>query len=111
VSTTPSENPYAAPVSNLQETAPAEQVPSIEETLSRGYDFRIGELIRESWRLVAGSKGIFIGGFLLYYAAIVLVNTVLGFILGFLGLEAGADNLVGMFASQFSICILRSVLT
>jgi hypothetical protein len=111
MSATPSENPYAAPVSNLQEAAVAEQVPSIEEALSRGYDFQVGALISESWRLVASSKGILIGGFLLYYAAIMLVNTVLGFVLSLVGLEPGEDNLVGMFTSQFAIGILGSVLT
>lgn len=111
MSTSASENPYAAPASNLQEATSTEQVPSIEEALNRGYDFRVGELIGEAWRLVAGSKGIIIGGFLLYYAAIMLINTVLGFIFGLLGLEAGADDLVGMFVSQFAISILGSVLT
>jgi hypothetical protein len=111
MSTSPSENPYTAPVSNLQDSTPNPQVLSIEEALSRGYDFRVGELISEAWRLVAGSKGIIIGGFLLYYAAIMLINTVLGFIFGLLGLEAEADNLVGLFVSQFAISILGSVLT
>ncbi|WP_422911380.1 hypothetical protein ACOCLD_07200 [Pseudomonas sp. MAC6] len=45
-----SSNPYAAPASALQETPRDTQVPSIEEALSRGYDFTIGDLLSEAWQ-------------------------------------------------------------
>ena len=62
-------NPYAAPVSDLQPTS-NNQVPSIEEALARGYDFSIGDLLSESWSKVKGTKGIIIGGFLVFYVVL-----------------------------------------
>ena len=50
MSDTPASNPYAAPVSALQESPRDLRVPSIEEALSRGYDFNIGELLSEAWQ-------------------------------------------------------------
>ena len=57
MSDTLAQNPYAAPGSALQEQH-GNQVPSIEEALSRGYDFSIGGLLSESWGLLKGTKGI-----------------------------------------------------
>lgn len=65
MSSTPSENPYAAPASNLQEAPSTEQVPSIEEALSRGYNFGVDGLINEGWQLVKGTKGTIIGSLLI----------------------------------------------
>jgi uncharacterized membrane protein len=69
MSATASENPYAAPASNLQEAAPAQQVPSIEEALSRGYNFGIDGLINEGWQLVKGAKGTLIASMLVVLIA------------------------------------------
>lgn len=86
-----SQNPFAAPVSNLQETrsdlAPA---PSIEEALTRGYDFRIGDVIEESWRLVKGAKTVLFLGFLIFYAAMLAASWIVGFALGKLGVSGDA---------------------
>lgn len=64
-----SENPYAAPVSNLQDASPAEQAPSIEEALSRGYNFSVDGLINEGWELVKGSKATIIGSLVIFLIA------------------------------------------
>lgn len=111
MSTSTSENPYAAPISNLQEAAPTQQVPSIEEALSRGYDFRIGELLSESWRRVKGSKGLIIGAVLIYAVAATIINSVLGAALGFIGMQADPENLASMLAGQFVISILGAAVT
>ncbi|MHA6494083.1 DUF975 family protein [Pseudomonas borbori] len=84
-------NPYAAPASQLQETAAAGQALSIEQALSRGYDFSIGELLSEAWQRTKGTKGIIIGGFIVFYAVLLIASFVLGGILGLLGLMS--DNI------------------
>ena len=90
-----SSNPYAAPTSELQEPRRDDQVPTIEEALSRGYDFRIGELLGESWRLVKGTKGIIIGGALVFYGVMLVASLVLGGAFGVLGLfSAGSAGAV-----------------
>lgn len=104
--TTP--NPYAAPSSDLQEVLADSQVPSIEQALSRGYDFNIGELLGEAWQRVEGTKGIIIGGFLVFYAVMLVVSFVLGGILGIFGAlnESPATVMVG----ELVIGILASAL-
>ncbi|MDP3848835.1 MAG: hypothetical protein Q8R10_20670 [Pseudomonas sp.] len=111
MSTNPSENPYAVPTSNLQETAPTHQVPSIEEALSRGYDFRIGELLSDAWQRVKGSKGLIIGAVIIYAVAATIINSVFGAMLGLIGLQADPENLAGMLAGQFVISILGAAVT
>lgn len=106
-----SENPYAIPASNLQEAPPAHAVPSIEEALSRGYDFRIGALLSEAWQRVKGNKGLIIGAALIYGVAATVINSILGAVLGFIGMQAGSENLTGMFAGQFVISILGATVT
>lgn len=101
-------NPYAAPASALQETRDHSQAPSIEEALSRGYDFRIGELLSESWQRVKGTKGIVIGGFLVFYAVMMAVSFALGGVFGLLGL-AGNDTIVSA-VTEMLIGMLASAL-
>lgn len=104
-----STNPYAAPTSTLQIDHDHSQAPSIEEALSRGYDFRIGDLLNESWQRVKGTKGIVIGGFLVFYVVMMAASFALGGVFGLLGL-AGGDSIlsvitelvVGMVASALA---------
>lgn len=107
-STTP--NPYAAPSANLQELPANSQVPSIEEALSRGYDYRIGELLGDAWQRVKGTKGIIFGGFVIFYIAMVIVTTILGAILGALGILS-ETNAISLVIGQFAISIFGSALT
>ncbi|MBD9482164.1 hypothetical protein IB229_04230 [Pseudomonas sp. PDM14] len=102
-------NPYAAPASNLQEI-PNGQVPSIAEALSRGYDFTISDVIGEAWQRVKGTKGIIIGGFLIFYIAMLLATFVLGFVLGMVGL-LNESSPGSMMVGQLVISLLGSAVT
>ena len=101
-------NPYAAPASTLQASPASDQVPSIEEALSRGYDFSIGDLLTESWQRVKGTKGIIIGGFLVFYAALLAASFVIGGVFGLLG--AINDNLGLTVLVQMIVSVLASAL-
>ncbi|WP_369959882.1 hypothetical protein [Pseudomonas benzenivorans] len=109
-------NPYAAPTSDLQDARNDGQVPSIEQALSRGYDFRIGDLLGESWQLVKGTKGIIVGGFLVFYVVMLVASLVLGGVFGILGVvsegSAGAiigELLVGMLASALAYPFMAGI--
>lgn len=102
-------NPYAAPAANLQEVSQG-QVPSIEEALSRGYDYSISDVISESWQRVKGTKGIIIGGFLVFYIVMLLVTFVLGFVLGMFGLM-NETSPSSMIVGQLIISVLGSAAT
>lgn len=102
-------NPYAAPVSNLQEVS-SNQTPTIAEALNRGYDFRIGDVIGESWRLVKGTKGIIFGGLVIFYVVMFVATSVLGAIFGAIGLLSEA-SLSAILIGQFVISVLASALT
>jgi hypothetical protein len=111
-----SSNPYAAPVSALQDVPQDNQVPSIEEALSRGYDFEISDLLSQAWQRVKGSKGIIIGGFLVFYAVTMAVSFVLGGLFGILGLagdesivSAITEMLIGIFASVMSYPFMAGI--
>lgn len=102
-----STNPYAAPASNLQ-PPPGNQAPSIDEALARGYDFSIGALLSESWALVKGTKGIIIGGFLVFYAVMLVATLVLGGIVGIFGTLS--DSIVAVVVGEILISLLASAL-
>ncbi|GLK91791.1 hypothetical protein [Pseudomonas turukhanskensis] len=93
-------NPYAVPASNLQALPDAAGVPTLEEALSRRYDFGISDLLGEAWTRTKGTKGIIIGGFVVFYAALFAVMNVLGILLTIfgvagiagMGLLGGADD-------------------
>ncbi|MFZ3206429.1 MAG: hypothetical protein WA161_21525 [Pseudomonas sp.] len=103
-----SPNPYAAPSSSLQQAPSGSQAPSIEQALSRGYDFAIGELLGEAWQRVKGTKGIIIGGFLVFYAVMFVVSLVLG---GMLGIFAALnESPTSVMIGELVIGVLASAL-
>jgi hypothetical protein len=104
------QNPYAVPTSNLQELASNAQVPTIEEALARGYNFNIGDLLSESWQKVKGTKGLVLGGFLIYYVVMLAASTVLGMVFGFVGL-AGGSGLASIIIGQIVIGIIAAGLS
>lgn len=104
--TTP--NPYAAPSSELRESPGAGQVPSIEQALSRGYDFSIGELLGESWQRVKGTKGIIMGGFLVFYVVMLVASFILGSVFGFF--SALNESPATLIIVQLVVGILSSAL-
>ncbi|WP_372873921.1 hypothetical protein [Pseudomonas sp.] len=103
-----SPNPYAAPSSSLQQAPHDSQAPSIEQALSRGYDFAIGELLGEAWQRVKGTKGIIIGGFLVFYAVMFVVSFVLGGMLGIFG--ALSESPTAVMVGELVIGVLASAL-
>lgn len=103
-----SPNPYAAPISNLREVQADGQVPSIEHALSRGYDFSIGAVLSESWQRIKGTKGIIIGGFIVFYAALFAISFVLGGALSILGILS--ENPTGVIVGEMAISLLASAL-
>jgi hypothetical protein len=103
-----SPNPYAAPSSSLQQAPSGSQAPSIEQALSRGYDFAIGELLSEAWQRVKGTKGIIIGGFLVFYAVMFVVSFVLGGMLGIFG--ALSESPAAVMVGELVIGVLASAL-
>ena len=111
-----SSNPYAAPTSALQETPRDTQVPSIEEALSRGYDFTIGDLLSEAWQRVKGTKGIIIGGFVVFYAVLLVASFLIGGFFGILGVVSDSPTLtvvvemvVGIFASALAYPFMAGI--
>jgi len=111
-----SSNPYAAPTSALQETPRDTQVPSIEEALSRGYDFTIGGLLSEAWQRVKGTKGIIIGGFVVFYAVLLVASFLIGGFFGILGVVSDSPMLtvvvemvVGIFASALAYPFMAGI--
>ncbi|MFI8579935.1 hypothetical protein [Ectopseudomonas khazarica] len=103
--TTP--NPYAAPASDLQ---PSTQggTPSIEEALARGYDFSIGDLLSESWNRVKGTKGIIIGGFVVFYVVLLAATFILGGVVGIF--TALSENMLVLIVGEILISLLASAL-
>ena len=101
--TTP--NPYAAPASDLQ---PSTQggTPSIEEALARGYDFSIGDLLSESWNRVKGTKGIIIGGFVVFYVVLLAATFILGGVVGIF--TALSENMLVLIVG--GLCIITSII-
>ncbi|MFR0691418.1 hypothetical protein ACLUTX_18630 [Enterobacterales bacterium AE_CKDN230030158-1A_HGKHYDSX7] len=91
------QNPYSAPLSNLQPGANQAAVPSVAEALARGYDFSINDLLGESWRRTKGTKGLILGGFIVFYAAIFALVNVLSLFLTVVGVAgiAGMGLLSG----------------
>ena len=107
MSDTATPNPYAAPVSDLQQPV-GDQAPSIEQALARGYDFSIGALLSESWALVSGTKGIIIGGFLVFYVVLLAASFILGGIVGVFG--ALSESVAVVFVGEILISLLASAL-
>lgn len=102
-------NPYAAPASNLQEQPVGDQVPTIEQALARRYDFNIGDLLSESWNLVKGTKGIIIGGFLVFYVVMMIATFILGAVVGIF--SALSESMMAAIIGQILVSLLASALS
>lgn len=102
-------NPYAAPASNLQEQPVGGQVLTIEQALARRYDFNIGDLLSESWNLVKGTKGIIIGGFLVFYVVMMIATFILGAVVGIF--SALSESMMAAIIGQILVSLLASALS
>ncbi|GIZ11274.1 DUF975 family protein [Pseudomonas sp. NCCP-436] len=110
MSDSPSHNPYAAPTSDLLQPD-ARETPSVEQALARSYDFSIGELLSESWSKVKGTKGIIIGGFLLFYAVMFVATLIFGGIFGIFGIFGViSENPFAALIGELLISLLASAL-
>ncbi|QRY79428.1 hypothetical protein JVX91_28340 [Pseudomonas sp. PDNC002] len=101
-----SPNPFATPSSSLQDPIASGNVPSIEEALSRGYDFSIEALIKDAWARVSGTKGLIVAGFLVYIVVVQAVSFVLGLILGVGYVASGTEPGIGATIVQMVVGIL-----
>lgn len=112
------QNPYAVPSSDLMDKAAPGQALSIEEALTRGYNFSISDLLGEAWRKTKGTKGIIWGGFFAFFGvligaqlAIYLLTLVLG--VGAVGLAAlggGEGAAVAGISGLILITLLSSLI-
>lgn len=113
------QNPYSVPGSELMEKAAPGQALSIEEALTRRYDFAIFDLLGEAWRKTKGTKGLIWGGLFAYIGvmigvqiALYLITLVLG--VGAVGLAAlgGGDGaaMAGV-AGLLLVTIFSSLIT
>jgi hypothetical protein len=109
-------NPYAAPASALHEAPHDSQVPSIEDALSRGYDFSIRAVLSEAWQRVKGSKGIIIGGFLVFYLVLFTASYLIGGVFSLLGVSSDspmlsgvAEMIIGIFASALAYPFMAGI--
>jgi hypothetical protein len=72
-------NPYAAPQAALDVSSPAVGLPAnIENAVAGGYDFTVGEVMDEAWRLVKGMKGSFWGAALVIALIYLVFDIILG---------------------------------
>lgn len=100
------QNPYSVPTSTLQETTPSDTTLSIEQALSRGYDYSISDVISEGWTRLKGTKGIIICGLLLFYLALFAAQFLISLI--FIPFS-GSENLLLLALVPALASILASV--
>jgi hypothetical protein len=88
------QNPYSVPSSDLMDKAAPGQALSIEEALTRGYDFSVFDLLGEAWRKTKGTKGVIWGGFFAVFGVMIGAQIALYLITMLLG--AGAFGLAAL---------------
>ena len=106
--TEPTTNPYAMPSSALHDAPTSSQAPSIDEALSRGYDFSIGALISESWSLVKGTKGLIFAGLLIFYAVTFAGTFAVTLLLSSMGLMGAAESTSFLIFNQIISMLITS---
>lgn len=106
----PARNPFAPPRSDLLQRDARQPVPSIEEALSRGYDFAIGSLLGEAWRNTRGIKWPIIAGFLVFYVVLFIAAVVTTFLLASAGL-IGGESLLAAPLGQMLLSLVIGMLT
>jgi hypothetical protein len=80
--TTDQMNPYQAPKAELDVVAPAVAGGSLQDALAGRYDFQIGEVMSEAWRLTKGFKASFWGAAVLIYLLALIPLIVMGMLMG-----------------------------
>jgi hypothetical protein len=100
-------NPYEAPRAELNAPAPGPGLPAnLENAVAGNYDFTVGEVMDEAWRLTKGMKGTFWG------AAIVigLIHMVVGMIGGVIFVIV-AGRAPGQIANQVFNGVINALMT
>ena len=80
--TTDQMNPYQAPRAELDVLAPATAGGSLKDAVAGRYDFQIGEVMREAWRLTKGFKASFWGAAVLIYLLALIPLVLVGVVMG-----------------------------
>ncbi len=75
-------NPYQAPQAELDVSAPTTGLsPSLQDAIAGRYDFTIGDVMDESWRLIKGMKASFWGAAIVIGLIFLVVSMIGGVIL------------------------------
>jgi len=92
MTTTDQLNPYQAPKAELDMVAPAMAGGSLQDAVAGRYDFQIGEVMSEAWRLTKGFKASFWGAAVLIYLVALIPLALVGVIMGAMAGAAGAGG-------------------
>ena len=92
MTTTDQMNPYQAPKAELDMVAPAMAGGSLQDAVAGRYDFQIGEVMSEAWRLTKGFKASFWGAAVLIYLVALIPLALVGVIMGLTAGAAGAGG-------------------
>ncbi|HEY7376534.1 MAG TPA: hypothetical protein VIF57_30525 [Polyangia bacterium] len=115
-------NPYEAPQAELNAPVPAAGLPAnIENAVAGGYDFTVGEVMDEAWRLTKGMKGTFWGAAIVIGVIYLVTDAIFGVVLGlFLSKDPGVvakqafEGMVGALMTPFTVgvymmCVRRAL--
>ena len=101
-----SANPYAAPQSDVNAEASGPGG-SLEDALAGRYDFTMGEVFEDAWRLTKGFKLTYWGANILVGVASGIVSALMGAVLGML--KAGTAGVVLVQVVSFAMAFILTV--
>ena len=101
-------NPYAPPSADLDAPAATVFSPNLAAAIEGRYDFTVGDVMDEAWRLVKGMKGTFWGAAIVIGIIYLLLSTIFGFVIGQV---VPADALDVMLVKQTINGVIGALLT
>ncbi|HEX2657646.1 MAG TPA: hypothetical protein VHU40_05215 [Polyangia bacterium] len=111
MTTTDQMNPYQAPKADLDVVAPAVAGGSLQDALVGRYDFQIGEVMSEAWRLTKGFKASFWGAAVLIYLVALIPLMLVGALMGTVAGAGGKPNLLVQIVLNLVMATLIAPLT
>jgi len=75
-------NPYEPPKAELDAAPTSGQLASLQDAIAGRYDFQVGEVMSEAWRLVKGMKASFWGAAIVTGIIYVVFSTIAGIVVG-----------------------------